>query len=84
MNRCARDLSAKASEAYIRLKTFVAPPKTAGRRPQITTADVLELLRTYPKWRFQSLVLQQASSAFLSLRGHLSDERAKSTFAACA
>jgi eukaryotic-like serine/threonine-protein kinase len=76
----ARDLSAKASEAYIRLKTFVAPPKTTGRRPQITTTDVLELLRAYPKWRFQSLVLQQASSAFLSLRGHLSDEAREINF----
>ena len=47
------------------------PPAAGSRcRPR----DVLELLRAYPKWRFQSLVLQQASSAFLSLRGHLSDE----------
>ncbi len=76
----ARDLSAKASEAYFRLKAFMAPAKTAGRRPQASTAEVLELLQAYPKWQFQSLVLHQASSAFLSLRGHLSDEAREINF----
>jgi eukaryotic-like serine/threonine-protein kinase len=76
----ARDLSSKASDAYIRLRTFLAPAKGVGRKPQFSTAEVLELLRTYPKWRFQSLVLQQASSAFLSLRGHLSDEAREINF----
>ena len=69
----ARDLAAKAAEAYGKLQAFMAA-KAAGRRQPLSAADVLELLRAYPKWRFQSLVLQQASSAFLSLRGHLSDE----------
>jgi eukaryotic-like serine/threonine-protein kinase len=76
----ARDLSAKASEAYVRLKTFLAPAKVPGRRPTLSNADVLELLRAYPKWRFQSLVLQTASSSFLSLRGHLSDEAREINF----
>jgi eukaryotic-like serine/threonine-protein kinase len=76
----ARDLSSKASEAYVRLRTFLAPAKVAGRRPPLSNADVLELLRVYPKWRFQSLVLQTASSAFLSLRGHLSDEAREINF----
>ena len=76
----ARDLAAKASDAYVRLKTFLAPVKSVGRKPQLSTAEVLELLRNYPKWRFQSLVLQQASSAFLSLRGHLSDEAREINF----
>jgi serine/threonine protein kinase len=76
----ARDLSSRASEAYVRLKSFLAPAKVAGRRPPLSNADVLELLRVYPKWRFQSLVLQQASSAFLSLRGHLSDEAREINF----
>jgi hypothetical protein len=34
----------------------------------------VELLRAYAKWRFQSLVLTQLSSAFVTLRGHLADE----------
>ena len=37
--------------------------RSGGRRPPLAAADVLELLRYYPKWRFQSLVLQQASPA---------------------
>ncbi len=69
----ARELAQKAAEAYGRLQTFVAA-KPTGRRQPLSAGDVVELLRAYPKWRFQSLVLQQASSAFLSLRGHLSDE----------
>ncbi len=76
----ARDLSAKASEAYILLKTFVTPAKTAGRRPSPSAAELLELFKAYPKWRFQCLVLQQASAAFLSLRGHLSDEAREINF----
>jgi hypothetical protein len=35
--------------------------------------EVLELLRGYPKWRFQGLVLGQLAASFVSLRGHLSD-----------
>ena len=69
----ARELARKAAEAYGPLQAFVAA-KPAGRRQPLSAGDVVELLRGYPKWRFQSLVLQQASSAFLSLRGHLSDE----------
>jgi len=69
----ARELAQKAAEAYGRLQAFVAA-KPTGRRQPLSAGDVVELLRAYPKWRFQSLVLQQASSAFLSLRGHLSDE----------
>jgi hypothetical protein len=36
--------------------------------------EIVELLRSYPKWRFQSLVLQELSRAYVSLRGNLSDQ----------
>jgi serine/threonine protein kinase len=68
-----RDLAARATEAYERLRVYCTPPR-GTRVPPLTAADLAELLRNYPKWRFQCLVLQQVSSAFLSLRGHLSDE----------
>ena len=68
----ARDLSAKAMEAYTHLRMAARPgdhpattAKAASRRPHPSASDVLELLKSYPKWRFQSLVLQQASAAFL-------------------
>src|SRR5262249_26250937 len=32
------------------------------------------LLRCYPKWRYQSLLMQQVANAFVAMRGHLSDE----------
>ena len=70
----ARELAAKAAGGYARLQAVLAPAKPGARRPVLPPAEVAELLGGYPKWRFQSLVLQQASAAFLSLRGYLSDE----------
>ena len=69
----ARELATKAAGSYGRLQLYLAPPKGV-RRPPPAPGEVAELLRTYPKQRFQALVMQQASAAFLSLRGHLSDE----------
>jgi hypothetical protein len=37
-------------------------------------AEILELLRSYPRCRFQSLILQKINTLYLSLRGHLSDQ----------
>ncbi len=69
-----RELAAKAAAGHARLLALLAPPKPGAKRPTPASGEVAELLHAYPKWRFQSLVLQQASAAFLSLRGHLSDE----------
>ena len=69
----ARELAAKAAESHARLQMLLAPPKP-GRRLAPAPGEIAELLRAYPKQRFQSLVMQQTSAAFLSLRGHLSDE----------
>jgi serine/threonine protein kinase len=70
----AKDLSTKATEAYGRLKFHATPPARGTRRVPLEPVDIVELLRCYPKWRFQSLMLQQVSAAFICLRGHLSDE----------
>ncbi len=70
----AEELAAKAAEAHVRLSVLAAPPDSRARRPACSPADVVELLRSYPKWRYQSLVLQHVAAAFVSLRGHLSDE----------
>jgi hypothetical protein len=70
----AKDLATKATEAYGRLKALSTPPAKGTRRHTLEPVDVVELLRCYPKWRFQSLMLQLVSAAFVSLRGHLSDE----------
>src|SRR5262249_51810943 len=36
--------------------------------------ELLELLRLYPKYRYQSLILQRVNALYLSLRGQLSDQ----------
>jgi hypothetical protein len=68
-----KDLSRKAQEAYDHLCAYCRTP-TGQRRPLFPASDILELLRSYAKWRYQSLVLQHLTGAFVSLRGHLSDE----------
>ncbi len=70
----AKDLTTKAAEAYARLRVLAEPPAKGGRRYTLDPADVIELLRCYPKWRFQSLTLQLVTASFVCLRGHLSDE----------
>jgi hypothetical protein len=71
----SRDLTTRAAEAYLRLQAALGP-RAQGKpsRVGLAATEVLELLRNYPKWRYQSLVLQQVAGAFVSLRGHLSDE----------
>jgi serine/threonine protein kinase len=68
-----KDLAAKAREALARVKALTLK---AGRpkREAATAADVLELLRSYARHRWQELVLNQLASAFVTLRGHLADE----------
>ncbi len=68
-----RDLKEKAASGYTRLQEYIASSKN-GRKPSLSTQELLELLKSYPKWRYQSLVMQHVISAFLGLRGHLSDE----------
>jgi serine/threonine protein kinase len=53
---------------------------TATGEAPPTAAEVLELLRNYPKWRLQSLLMRQAANAFVTLRGHLADEMREINF----
>jgi hypothetical protein len=71
-----KELNTRAAEAFGRLQALIIPPKPGGsvRRTILPPADVLELLRSYAKWRYQGMVMQQVSGAFVSMRGHLSDE----------
>ncbi len=71
----ARDLAEKAAEAHEHLRVLAGgQPKEGKGRPRLTSAETMELLKAYPKWRYQSLVLQHLSAAFVGLRGNLSDE----------
>ena len=46
----------------------------------MSAAEVVELLRSYPKFLHQSLLLRQAGNVFLTLRGHLADEMREINF----
>ncbi|MFO0879390.1 MAG: tubulin-like doman-containing protein [Gemmataceae bacterium] len=71
----ARDLAQKANEAHASIRALLASQTREGKlRTRLTSPEILELVRHYPKWRFQSLILQHLATSFVSLRGHLSDE----------
>jgi serine/threonine protein kinase len=82
-----RELHARAVAAYQRISQLLeaAGPPTPGsswktpfnRRgggPTDQAIELLELLRLYPKYRYQSLILQRVNALYLSLRGQLSDQ----------
>src|SRR5262249_35922345 len=72
-----RDLARRAAQGYkpmpAVLRTLEKGAAARGR-PPLAAADVVELLRSYARWRFESLVLQLVIGAYVSLRGQLSDQ----------
>ncbi len=85
----AKELAEKAARIGLRVQhlteaTISGPavsktPWTLGlsRRtaaPPTTAADLFELVRTYTKTRYHSLVLTHLNRLYVSLRGHLSDQ----------
>jgi hypothetical protein len=82
------ELQQRAIAAYQRLQSLLASPtpllhSTPSRRAGFLrrtptqpgpAIEVLELLRNYPKWRYQSLVLARVNTLYISLRGQLSDQ----------
>ncbi len=84
----ARELTQRAIDAYQRIQEVLESPEASSpaggwktpftRRPAsvppAAAARLLELLRAYPKYRYQSLVLQHVSGLYLALRGQLSDQ----------
>ncbi len=86
----ARELADNAAQLYSRIRKLIdtsvqsqAPTSTQwtliAKRPSAaaagpTAADVVELVRTYAKARYHSLVLTHLNRLYLGLRGHLSDQ----------
>lgn len=54
----------------IKISSGRKTPTTSSNQP----AEMLELMKSYPKCRYQSLILQHISRLFVSLRGVLSDQ----------
>jgi serine/threonine protein kinase len=71
-----KDLAAKSLEARQRILNLLrAFPTLPSPKARAAAGDeVMDLLRNYPKWRCQSLVLQEVGRSYVSLRGELSDQ----------
>jgi hypothetical protein len=73
----ARELWERATEARARFGSLLAnlpAAAPANKRQAPAVANLAELLRAYPRWRYQSLVLQRVVTICVSLRGRLSDQ----------
>ena len=85
----AKELAEKAAQLNVRIHELTDRPISTGapsstqwtigfkRRAGAgapTAADIFDLVRTYTKTRFHSLVLTHLNRLYLSLRGHLSDQ----------
>ena len=84
----AKELAEKAVQLHARIHQFTDKPMPAGsgtstqwaltaRRPAggpPIAADIYDLVRTYTKTRYHSLVLGHLNRLYLGLRGHLSDQ----------
>jgi hypothetical protein len=70
------ELADKSCEAYARVLAFLNSLDSSHSWPKRgpTPEQLVELLRTYSKSRYQSLVLQRMLSVYVSLRGCLTDE----------
>jgi eukaryotic-like serine/threonine-protein kinase len=71
-----KELLTRASEASSQVNNLLATVRAtpAGNR-KLTAflSNLIELIRVYPKWRVQSLLLQRLTSILVSSRGRLSD-----------
>src|SRR5262249_12020920 len=70
------ELAKRAGEGRTRIHGLLRamPNLPSAKARAAASAELLELLRNYPKWHSQSMLLQTASRAFVSLRGNLSDQ----------
>jgi serine/threonine protein kinase len=66
-----QELTEKAASAYEPLRALGNP---SAKKPNLNAREAFELLHSYPKWRFQSLLLRHLAAAFVGVRGHLSDQ----------
>lgn len=72
-----KELASRVQDGYERINALFNNPTEvlqSGRRAATLMANFVELFRLYPKWRYQSLILQQVNLTYVSLRGYLSDQ----------
>jgi hypothetical protein len=71
------DLSVKTTQTNDKLQTLLASMAEVGpgnRRAAPMAAELVEMVRLFPKWRYQSLILRSVIFAYTSLRGYFSDQ----------
>jgi hypothetical protein len=73
----AANLAAQAIDAYNLIHGFLHAER-GQRRP--AAAEVAEAVRTYPTWRYQSLILRQVCRVYSSVRTQLSDQHRELRF----
>lgn len=71
-----KEINGRASEGRERLMKLIdgLTGSAPTRRTPNALPNIVELMRAYPRWRLQSLVLQRVFAAYVSLRGTLSDQ----------
>ncbi|HEX3152155.1 MAG TPA: tubulin-like doman-containing protein [Gemmataceae bacterium] len=67
----AMSLSTQAIDAYFNVHTYLSADR-GQKRP--TGAIVAESIRTYPTWRYQSLILRQVCRVYTQIKTHLGDQ----------
>jgi eukaryotic-like serine/threonine-protein kinase len=67
----AASLSMQAIDAYYKIHAHLSPDR-GQRRP--TPAELADAIRTYPTWRYQSLILRQACRIYAMFRTQLADQ----------
>jgi serine/threonine protein kinase len=71
-----KELVNRAADAYGRIGPLIAslmPAQAKGRGASVA-GHLVELLRVYPKWQLQSLILQQLINVLVSVRGQISEQ----------
>jgi serine/threonine protein kinase len=79
----SQEYTEKTAQAYDRLeqlRPYVHEIVRGGRSTVRELTEAVELLRQYPKWRYQSLVLRHVNSTFSKLRDFLSDKTREIAF----
>jgi eukaryotic-like serine/threonine-protein kinase len=71
-----RDISRRALEARARILALIEGLSSAApsRKNPTVLPNLIELIRAYPRWRLQSMILQRVGAAYVSMRGWLSDQ----------
>jgi serine/threonine protein kinase len=79
----SQEFTEKTAQGYERLQILrpdIREIVQGGRKHAALLTEIVELLRLYPKWRYQSLVLRHVNSTFSNLRNHLSDKTREIAF----